>query len=207
MSADLLLTFGAAALAVILIPGPTVLLVSSYALTEGRRSALLCITGVCLGDIAAMTMTFLGLGAALATSAELFTFLKWIGVLYLMYLGFQLWRAPVRTIESEGPLERSPYRIVLRAFLVNVLHPKGLAFYAAFLPQFIDPTRPAMQQMAVLAVIFTAIAFSVLLGYALAATRFRSLFSRPNARGAFNRTGAACLFGASAYTATLKHNG
>lgn len=207
MSADMFLAFAAAALAVILIPGPTVLLVSSYALSEGRRSALLCILGVCLGDTAAMTMTFLGLGAVLATSAELFTFLKWAGVLYLVYLGIQLWRAPVRSVEAESPLERRPHKIILRAFFANVLHPKGLAFYAAFLPQFIDPAHPALPQMMALAAIFTAIAFSVLLGYALAASRFRAALSRPGTRRVFNRTGAACLFGASAFTATLKHDG
>lgn len=207
ISADLSLAFGAAAFAVILIPGPTVLLVSSYALSEGRRSALLCILGVCLGDIVAMTMTFLGLGAILATSAELFTLLKWIGILYLMYLGFQLWRAPIEAGETERPIERSPYKIVLHAFTINVLHPKGLAFYAAFLPQFLDPAYPAMQQMVVLAAIFTTIAFLVLFGYALAAARFRAVFSRSSARRRFNRTGAVCLFGASAYTATLRHGG
>ena len=207
MSADMFLAFAAAALAVILIPGPTVLLVSSHALSKGRRAALLCILGVCLGDIAAMSMSFLGLGAVLATSAELFAVLKWAGVLYLVYLGIQLWRAPVRSVETESPLERRPHKIILRAFFANVLHPKGLAFYAAFLPQFIDPAHPALPQMMALAAIFSAIAFSVLLGYALAATQFRSVLSRPGTRKVFNRTGAACLFGASAFTATLKHDG
>ena len=206
-STDLLLAFGAAAFAVILIPGPTVLLVSSYAISEGRRAAWLCILGVCLGDVAAMTMTFVGLGALLAASAELFTLLKWVGVLYLMYLGLQLWRMSIETRETDGPMERGSRRIVLHAFTINVLHPKGLAFYAALLPQFIDPAHAALPQMAVLAAIFTTIAFSVLSVYALAAARFRALFARRTARRMFNRTGAICLFGAGAYTATLRHGG
>lgn len=206
MSADLLLAFSLAALAVILIPGPTVLLVSSYAFSQGMRPALLCILGVCLGDVAAMALTVLGLGAVLATSAQLFFILKWIGVLYLLYLGLQLWRAPSTHIEAPKLVKYRSPRVVFRAFLVNVLHPKGLAFYVAFLPQFIDPARPMLPQTVTLMAIFSSIAFFVLFGYAIAATRFRSVFANPHARRVFNRAGAACLFGASAYTATLKHH-
>ncbi len=207
MPIDVLLAFAAAALAVILIPGPTVLLVSSYALAQGLRPALLCIFGVCLGDLAAMSLTFLGLGAVLAASASLFLVLKWVGVVYLLYLGLQLWRAPQTSAEVGEPVRRPAGRVVLRAFLVNVFHPKGLAFYVAFLPQFIDPARPVLPQMASLMAVFTAIAFSVLLGYALTATRFRSVLSSATARRVFNRTGASCLFGASGYTATLQQGG
>jgi threonine/homoserine/homoserine lactone efflux protein len=205
ISTDLLAAFAAAAFAVIIIPGPTVMLVSSYALAEGRRSALLCILGVCLGDISAMAMTFLGLGAVLAASASLFTALKWVGVAYLLYLGFQLWRAPTADGAAASPIERSPFRIVLRAFTINVLHPKGLAFHAAFLPQFLDPAYPALPQMLVLGAVFSTIAFLVLFGYALTSARFRTTFTRSSARRKFNRTGAVFLFGAGAWTATLRH--
>jgi homoserine/homoserine lactone efflux protein len=204
---DVLLAFAAAALAVVLIPGPTVLLVSSHAFAHGLRPALLCILGVCLGDLAAMSLSFLGLGAVLAASASLFLVLKWLGAAYLLYLGLQLWRAADTPLHAAEPVRRSAGRIVLRAFLVNVLHPKGLAFYVAFLPQFLDPARPVLPQMASLMAVFCAIAFSVLLGYALTATRFRSAFARPNALRVFNRTGAACLFGASGYTAMLQRGG
>lgn len=206
-SPELLLAFAAAAFAVILIPGPTVLLVTGYALSSGIRTAALCILGVCLGDAAAMALTFLGLGAVLAASADLFNVLKWCGALYLAYLGIQLWRAPVSpTVEANDAPGTAP-RIVARAFTVNVLHPKGLAFHAAFLPQFIDPMHPPLPQMLALGAIFTAIAFSVLLSYALAASRCRAFLARPGARRAFNRSGAACLVGAGLYTASLNRTG
>jgi threonine/homoserine/homoserine lactone efflux protein len=128
-------------------------------------------------------------------------------VAYLLYLGLQLWRAPQTSAEADEPVRHPAGRVVLRAFLVNVFHPKGLAFYVAFLPQFIDPARPVLPQMATLMAVFSAIAFSVLLGYALTATRFRSVLSSAHARRAFNRTGASCLFGASGYTATLQQGG
>jgi len=206
MSLDLLLTFGAAAFAVVLIPGPTVMLVTGYAMSRGRSTALLSIFGVCLGDMTAMILTFLGLGTILAASSTLFIVLKWIGVVYLMILGIQLWRAPVDSEKVSRKTERSSRKIVFQAFTVNVLHPKGLAFYAAFLPQFIDPSSPALRQMLILAAVFMTVAASVLLGYAFAASRFSSLFVRPKAKRAFNRTGALCLFAAGTYTAFLRHN-
>lgn len=201
--AELYLAFAAAALAVICMPGPTVLLVTGYALSSGLRTALLSIVGVCLGDCSAMALTFVGLGAVLAASAEVFQAMKWIGAAYLIYLGICMWRAPVT---PEGPGEQAetrPLRVIARAFTVNVLHPKGLAFYALFLPQFISQDAPAVPQMLVLGATFLAIAFVVLSGYALTAARLRSFLSRPGARRALNRSGAACLVGAGVYTASL----
>jgi threonine/homoserine/homoserine lactone efflux protein len=154
-----------------------------------------------------MTLTFLGLGAILAASAELFTAMKWLGALYLLYLGIQLWRAPVVIDAPEQRRENHPLKIMARAFTVNVLHPKGLVFYAAFLPQFIDPAYPPVPQMLVLGATFTTIALSVLLSYALAAAQFRAVLARPSARRAFNRSGAVCLVGAGVYTASLTRGG
>lgn len=203
ITAELLLTFSAAAFAIILIPGPTVLLVTGYALSKGLRIALLSILGVCLGDAIAMTLTFVGLGAILAASSELFTLLKWLGAAYLIYLGIELWRAPVGSDTLGEQKESRPFKIVARAFTVNVFHPKGLAFFAAFLPQFISPAYPAIPQMLTLGVTFTIIAFGVLLFYALTAMQFRATLIRPKVRRVVNRSGATCLIGAGLYTATL----
>ncbi|MDX9738204.1 MAG: LysE family translocator [Azonexus sp.] len=203
-SLDVLLAFAAAACAVIVIPGPTVLLVTSYALSAGMRSALLCIAGVCAGDMLAMTLTFFGLGVVLAASATVFTWLKWLGAAYLLYLGVQLWRARGGQSVFSGAAERQPWRIVGRAFMVNILHPKGLAFYAAFMPQFIAPTRPVLPQMLVLGAIFSGIALLVLLAYALLASRCRQWLVSPRAWRIFNRMGATCLVAAGLFTASLQ---
>jgi len=207
ISPELLFTFSAAAFVVISIPGPTVLLVTGYALSTNLRTALLSILGVCLGDAIAMTLTFIGLGAILAASSELFVVLKWIGAAYLIYLGIELWLAPVGSEQSQSPDEHRPVKIVTRGFIVNVLYPKGLAFYAAFLPQFIRPEYPAVPQMLTLGIVFVVIAFCVLLTYALAAARFRATMTRPKVRRTVNRSGAACLVGAGLYTASLNRNG
>src|SRR2546421_7689408 len=100
------LGFVAASGVLLAIPGPTVLLVISYALGHGRRSALGTVAGVALGDFTAMTGSMLGLGALLAASATVFTVLKWIGAAYLIYLGIKLWRAPVSEITDDAsPVE------------------------------------------------------------------------------------------------------
>src|SRR5690349_22078864 len=93
MSLETWLAFTAAASILLVIPGPTILLVISYALGQGLRTALPVAAGVALGDFTAMTLSMLGLGALLTASSVLFTILKWAGAAYLIWLGIQLWRA------------------------------------------------------------------------------------------------------------------
>src|SRR5471030_1539215 len=93
MTLSLWAAFVAASSILLVIPGPTVMLVVSYALGQGWRTALPMAIGVALGDFTAMTLSMLGLGALLAASATLFTMLKWIGAAYLVWLGLKLWRA------------------------------------------------------------------------------------------------------------------
>ncbi|MFL5280713.1 MAG: LysE family translocator, partial [Rhodopila sp.] len=90
MPLDHWLAFVAASVILLAIPGPTVLLVVSYALGHGRNAAAAIVTGVALGDLTAMTASMLGLGALLTTSAGIFTVLRWIGGAYLIYLGVRL---------------------------------------------------------------------------------------------------------------------
>lgn len=123
MSVEHWLAFVAASAVLLAIPGPTILLVISYALGHGRKAATSTVAGVALGDFTAMTASMLGLGALLATSATLFTALKWIGAAYLVYLGIKLWRAPVSTgavdeAAPDAPKER-PLRIFLHTYAVT----------------------------------------------------------------------------------------
>src|SRR5215472_8000713 len=99
------LPFAIASAILVAIPGPTVLLVISYALGHGRRYALVTTAGVALGDLTAMTASMLGLGVLLAASATLFTALKWVGAAYLIYLGIKLWRAPVVAADEPSTAE------------------------------------------------------------------------------------------------------
>ncbi|MDW9370539.1 LysE family translocator [Sinorhizobium meliloti] len=207
MSFEHWFAFAAASAVLLAIPGPTILLVISYALGHGRKIAGATAAGVALGDFTAMTASMLGLGALLATSAAVFTVLKWIGAAYLVWLGIKLWRAPVgndsgSTVET-SPAER-PLRIFLHTYAVTALNPKSILFFVAFLPQFLDLSRPLFAQMAIFETTFLILATINAALYAWLAAAAGSTIRKPNIRRIVNRLGGSLLIGAGFLTAGLK---
>ncbi len=153
------LTFLVASEALLILPGPTVVMVISYALSRGRRAALMTVPGVALGDLTAMMASFLGLGAVLATSAEAFTLVKLAGAAYLVYLGVRAISAPIGDIAEEVVTDGSPpFSISAHAFVVTALNPKGIAFYVAFFPLFLDADLPLAGQLFIFGGSFLALA-------------------------------------------------
>ena len=190
------LAFTAASAVLLIIPGPTVLLVVSYALGQGWRTALPMAIGVALGDFTAMTLSMLGVGALLTASAGVFTLLKWCGAAYLVYLGVKLFRAG-GTLEAQAPTDAvPPLKMLGHACLVTALNPKGITFFVAFLPQFLDAMADFTGQMLIFEATFLILAFANVLGYALVASRARRIFGNPQAIRIFNRTGGTLLVGA-----------
>jgi threonine/homoserine/homoserine lactone efflux protein len=201
MTVETWLAFAAASAVLLVIPGPTILLVLSYALGRGWRVAAPVAAGVALGDLTAMTLSMLGLGVLLAQSAALFTLLKWIGAAYLTWLGVKLWRAGA-TLEAEPRTDAgSRARMMAHAWLVTTLNPKSLIFFVAFLPQFLDPARPFWPQMAIFEATFVTLAFLNAFGYALLGARARRLATSPRALRLVNRAGGTALIGAGAAAA------
>lgn len=206
MAFDHWLAFVAASAVLLAIPGPTVLLVISHALGHGRRSAGATVAGVAFGDFTAMTASMLGLGALLATSAAVFTALKWIGAAYLIYLGVKLWRAPVAA-SPDGPVAEAagqPRRIFLHAFVVTALNPKSILFFVAFLPQFLDAGRGMTEQMAIFEATFLILAILNAGLYASMASMARGAIRRPGLQRAVNRTGGTLMIGAGLLAAGWK---
>lgn len=200
MSFEAWLAFAAASTVLLVIPGPTVLLVVSYALGQGWRTALPMAVGVALGDFTAMTLSMLGLGALLATSATLFTALKWLGAAYLVYLGLKLWRAG-GTLEAAPRTDAaSAARMLGHAWLVTALNPKSITFFVAFLPAFLDPAADFLTQMLVFEATFLVLAFANALGHALVASRARRFAGNARAIGVVNKVGGGLLIGAGATT-------
>lgn len=204
MSLEAWFAFAAASAIMLAIPGPTILLVVSYALGHGRKTAFATVTGVALGDFTAMTASLFGLGALLATSAALFTTLKWIGGAYLIWLGIKLWRAPI----VSGPLadndnlpEEKSLKIFLHAYVVTALNPKSIVFFVAFVPQFLNPALPFVNQMLVMEATFLVLATINASTYALAAHAARGLIRKASVQRAVNRTGGTLLIAAGAVTA------
>jgi threonine/homoserine/homoserine lactone efflux protein len=198
--------FAAASAVLLVIPGPTVLLVISYALAHGRRAALAMVAGVALGDFTAMTCSLAGVGALLAASAELFTALRWLGAAYLIYLGIKLWRAPV-TLGANGlpaAPEFRPKRMFLHAFAVTALNPKGIVFFVAFLPQFVNPEAELLPQFAIFVATFVTMAALNVLGFAFLASAARRAVRKPAVQRAVNRTGGTLLIGAGVLAAVWR---
>jgi threonine/homoserine/homoserine lactone efflux protein len=195
--------FIAASAALLLIPGPTILLVVGRSLGGGARNALPLVAGVALGDVTAMSLSLAGLGALLAASATLFGALKWVGAAYLVWLGVQLWRAPV---EAAAAVPHPPRQAMRDAYVVTALNPKSIAFFVAFVSLFLDPARPYLPQAMVMVASFVGLAALNALGYALLAGRLSGAVARRAVRRGCNRLGGGLLVGAGLATATLRRS-
>lgn len=198
------LTFVAATAALLLIPGPTVLLVLSYALSKGRSVAVSSAAGVALGDFIAMSASLAGLGTVVLTSATLFTALKWIGAVYLVWLGVKLIRsAPSGGLDLPNA-DVSARHVFRHAALVTALNPKGIAFFIAFVLQFVRPDTPLAPQFAILIATFVTMAGINALVYALLADRLRSYIRKPAIVTWITRMGGVALISMGVLTATLR---
>lgn len=214
MDFDLWIAFVIASTALLAVPGPTVMLVVSYALGRGRAAGWATIPGTILGDFTAITASLAGAGAVLATSATLFTALKLAGAAYLIWLGVRLWRAdiqpgggadaPARPERDVAAADR--WMMFRNAYLVTAFNPKGLVFFVAFVPQFVDPAADALRQFAILEATFLALAtVNVMVWTSLAGTLRRRLGQAHVLRG-INRLGGGVLIGAGLLTAALRRN-
>ncbi|WP_417840126.1 LysE family translocator [Tritonibacter scottomollicae] len=206
MDFQIWLAFVAASTALLLIPGPTVLLVLSYAISQGKRVALATVGGVALGDFIAMSASLAGLGALVLASATLFTALKWIGAAYLVFLGIKLFRSA--STASLGDLERvsqtSASSVFGHAAAVTALNPKSIVFFIAFVPQFVVLDTPLLPQFAILVVTFVGLAAINALAYALLADNLRARIARPSVLAWFSRSGGCALVAMGVATATFK---
>lgn len=207
MTLEIWLAYVLASTVLLLIPGPTILLIVSYALAEGRRSAWGTVAGATLGDIVAVTLSCLGLGALLAASATLFTVLKWLGAAYLVYLGIKMIRArPSFELQDESASRFSQRAMFLHAFVVTTLNPKSIVFFVAFLPQFIVPTAPVAPQLVLLGGTFVGLAVVVCALYAILAGSLREAVAKPSLLTAIQRAGGGILIGAGLMMALVRRS-
>ncbi|MEF2230976.1 MAG: LysE family translocator [Pseudodesulfovibrio sp.] len=205
MSPETYLAFLAATLVVLIIPGPTIMLVVSCSLTRGKNAALPLALGVGLGDAVAMTASLAGLGALMAASAALFTAFKWIGAAYLIHLGVKTWRAkPELGADLARMAPASGRSHALRAFIVTATNPKSIAFFCAFMPQFINHGAPVLPQTLLMGATFIILAVVNAALYALLAAKARTAITNPRAMKTVNRVGGSALIGAGLLTAALK---
>lgn len=180
------LLYLAASIGLSLSPGPNGLLALTHGALHGRRKALFTISGGVLGFVIVIALSMFGIGALLQASIAWLTVLKWVGGAYLVWLGIQVWRsAPMDVRIAEANDGRPGWSLFKDGLLSAVTNPKAILFFAAFLPQFIDPRRDLGVQFAVMAATFGTIEFLYELMVAHAAQRIGSLLRRVGRR--FNR--------------------
>jgi threonine/homoserine/homoserine lactone efflux protein len=152
-----------AAMVIILAPGPSVLFVIARAIAWGRKTAVFTVAGNVTGAFALSTLVAIGLGPILQRSDLAYAAIQWGGGLYLMYLGFDAIRhrrVHAEDMRNQGDIAPGIYRSMRDGFWVGALNPKGLVFYAAVLPQFVDRDKGSVAlQLIFLGAIFSLLAF------------------------------------------------
>ena len=165
-----LLVFAAAALALIVVPGPAVLYIVAQSIDRGRLAGVVSALGVATGGLVHVTAAMIGLSALLVSSATAFTVVKYAGAAYLIGMGLYTLLARREEREVAVPAERRLRRRFWQGVVVNVLNPKTALFFLAFLPQFVDPDAgSAALQLAVLGLVFVVLAVTSDCLWALAA--------------------------------------
>jgi threonine/homoserine/homoserine lactone efflux protein len=191
-----LLLFSAVALVAIATPGPTVLLALANGSRYGVRLSVVGMAGAVLSDFVLVGAVALGLGALLAASEFWFSVLKYVGAAYLAWLGWRMLRSqgsfdiPASEQAAQGGSRRS---IFMKSFLVAVTNPKGYLFCSALLPQFIDPAAAQAPQYLTIAIVFAALDFAVMFGYAFVGARAVRVLKAGAARWLDRACGGALL--------------
>jgi threonine/homoserine/homoserine lactone efflux protein len=176
--------FITATLVLLAIPGPAVLYIVAQSVEHGRRAGLTAVGGIHVGSLVHVAAATVGLSALLVSSAVAFSAVKFVGALYLIYLGVQRLRGRDSGDGPEVSRELDMRRVFRQGIVVNILNPKTALFFLAFLPQFVDPGRPAAPQIAVLGLIWIACGlmsdsvYAVLAGTVGGAVRRSPAFAR-----------------------------
>ena len=178
-SPEVFAAFAGASLALLIVPGPSVLYIVTRSMDQGRSAGLVSVLGIHTGTIVHVVAAALGLSAILASSAVSFQVVKYAGAAYLIWLGIKALRERHQEGSEGRDRERSLGRIYAQGVVVNVLNPKTALFFLAFLPQFVDVGKPVTAQVLVLGLTFILLGFVSDGSYALASARVaRTLTAR-----------------------------
>jgi len=183
------LTFFAASWAISISPGPGAIASMSAGLNHGFRYGYVTIFGLILGIWTQLAVVGVGLGALMATSGTAFTVVKWLGVGYLVWLGIAQWRAPARPMvaASESGEVVTQRALILKAWMINVVNPKGTVFLLAVVPQFISLTQPLLPQYLIIGATLAFTDMVVMTGYTALAAKVLGALKEPAHIRAINR--------------------
>jgi len=171
-SPEVFAAFAVASLALLIVPGPSVLYIVTRSIDQGRSAGLVSVLGIHTGSVVHVAAAALGVSAILASSAVAFGIVKYVGAAYLIWLGIRTIRERHQERPSAPVRDRSLGRVYAQGVVVNVLNPKTALFFLAFLPQFVDVSRGAVTaQIVILGLTFILLGFVSDGSYALVAAR------------------------------------
>lgn len=202
------LTFFAASWAISISPGPGAIASMSAGLNHGFKYGYVTIFGLVLGIWSQLLIVGVGLGALVAASATAFTVVKWLGVGYLVWLGIQQWRAPARpmvALSSSGEVV-TQRALILKAWMINVVNPKGTVFLLAVVPQFMNLSQPLLPQYLVIGATLAFTDMVVMAGYTALASRVLGALKEPSHIRAMNRIFGGLFVAAGSLLALFKRS-
>ena len=201
MNWHLFFAFLAITVVLFLTPGPIVTLIVATGARQGTRAALLTVAGASTGNALLLALIAFGLGWILKTSAEVFDYLRWVGAAYLVWLGIQAWRHAGEASETVAP---AAHVNAWRGFVVAMTNPKSIAFFTAFLPQFLDPTLPVERQLLVMCVCAVTLGGMLDAGWAVAAGLGRAWFMKPKHNKLLGRISGVVLMGGGLWLSLVR---
>jgi len=190
------LTFVAALLLWIVIPGPAILMVVGRSLSNGFRSTLHLIAGILLGDIVYMSLVFLGLAALGEVLGEFFVVVRVLAAAYLIHLGISLWRRKSDTLASPDAAPGDALRSFITGFGITLGNPKAILFHLGFLPTFFDLSALSFTEAVLVMGLFVTVLGSAFAAYAYLACRAARFFRDPARIRLLDRASGTMLIGA-----------
>ena len=204
MNAQLFTAFLLITVVLFLTPGPIVTLIIATGARQGTRAALLTVAGSSIGNAVLLAAIAFGLTWILKASSEVFDLLRWVGAAYLVWLGIQAWRHAGAAAEAIPP---GAHVHAWRGFIVAITNPKTIAFFTAFLPQFIDPALPVDRQLVVMCVCSVTLGALLDSGWAVAAGFGRAWFVKPHHNKLLGRLSGAMLVGGGIWLSLARRPG
>jgi len=195
MVIELWLAFVAASWVMLVIPGPTILTVIGYSIVNGKRARAPLVLGVAAGDSTSLLLSMVGLSAAVNTSPLLFTFIQWVGGIFLIALGAKLLMAKSLGLslgEKHSQIFSSRFMFT-SLWIITSFNPKNIVFFSGFLPQFVDSTTSVTLQLWALAITFVCLGVLSTILYVNFAQIAQNRFLTARAQRYFNVTGGSIL--------------
>lgn len=210
MGWDIWLAFVGASIAISVSPGAGAIQSMATGLTHGLRRGAWSVAGLQIGLMTQLAVVAIGLGAAVAKSVVAFSVIKWIGVLYLIYLAVRQWRTTAddltATVAQDADTGSGRLALLIRGALVNLTNPKGLVFLLAVLPQFVVLSRPLLPQYLTIAVTMVVVDVVVMCAYTGLASRLLGWLRTPRQQTMLNRAMSA-MFAVAAVVLSLVRRG